>query len=129
MTRSLLLGFLLGSFFMAGFPPKASSNDGSPAVYGSVLAINDGGKLAFPDFELTYLGVHRLMTPAFKPGVLIHDFTAEIGGHKVAISWSSGTGDIGPSLFEVQGVHYELEMSRSDKLGRLKSGEIVVWKK
>jgi hypothetical protein len=42
------------------------------------------------------------------------------------ISWSSGTGDIGPTIFHVGNEQFWLELKRSDKLGKLKDDELVV---
>jgi hypothetical protein len=42
------------------------------------------------------------------------------------VSWSSGTGDIGPALFRVGSKQFALELSRSDKLGPLKANELVI---
>jgi len=43
------------------------------------------------------------------------------------VSWTSGTGLIGPMDFEIGGKHYQLELRHSDKLGKLNDDELVIW--
>jgi hypothetical protein len=43
------------------------------------------------------------------------------------VSWTTGTGVIDPTDFEIAGKHYQLELRRSDKLGKLKENELVIW--
>ena len=43
------------------------------------------------------------------------------------VSWTTGTGVIDPTNFEIDGKHYQLELHRSDKLGKLKDNELVIW--
>ena len=57
----------------------------------------------------------------------LHDFRAAQGTESVNVSWSSGTGDIGPAFFTVGGVDYRLELAQSDELGRLDDNQLVVW--
>ena len=39
---------------------------------------------------------------------------------------TAGTGDIAPIEFEIGGKHYQLELRRSDKLGKLKDNEFLI---
>jgi len=43
------------------------------------------------------------------------------------ISWTTGTGIIDPTDFEFGGKSYHLELRRSEKLGKLKDNELVIW--
>jgi hypothetical protein len=44
-----------------------------------------------------------------------------------AVSWTTGTGVIDPLDFDIGGKHYQLELRRSDKLGKLQENELVIW--
>ena len=44
------------------------------------------------------------------------------------VSWSSGTGDIGPVEFEIGDKRFLLELRHSDELGKLNENELVIWK-
>lgn len=57
-----------------------------------------------------------------------YDFKVYQGSQSQLISWSSGTGDIGPTLFELAGNRYALELAMSDKLGILDENELVLWR-
>jgi hypothetical protein len=43
------------------------------------------------------------------------------------VSWTTGTGIIDPTDFEFDGKRYHLELSHSEKLGKLKDNELVIW--
>lgn len=76
-----------------------------------------------------YIGEHRVSNDKFPNGFLYQDFKAKTINEEKTISWSSGTGDIAPTVFEIGGKNYELELRISDKLGKLAENELVVWKK
>lgn len=85
--------------------------------------------LTFPDCELTFLGTRKVSSKVFPRGVLFYDFKAASGGKSVDVSWSSGTGDIGPRTFDVNGKKFVLELSKSDAFkGWLKDDELVLWR-
>ncbi len=98
----------------------------SPAAYATKVTFKKGSPLSFKDFDLTYTGERHESSKVFKPGFNFHDFTATHGAETVKISWSSGTGDIEPALFTIGGKKFQLELRRSDKLGKLKDDELVV---
>jgi hypothetical protein len=75
---------------------------------------------------LTYAGDRRVVPKQFPRGFLYYDFRVTSAHGTQTISWSSGTGDIGPVLFQVDGQRYALELQISDKLGKLKENELVV---
>lgn len=97
-----------------------------PAVYATKVSFKKGVTLPFKDFDLTYIGERHEASKVFKPGFNFHDFTATRGTETVKVSWSSGTGDIGPALFTIGGKKFQLELRRSDKLGKLRDDELVV---
>jgi hypothetical protein len=43
------------------------------------------------------------------------------------VSWTTGTGLIGPMDFEIGGKHYRLELRHSHTLGKLQDNELVIW--
>jgi hypothetical protein len=60
-------------------------------------------------------------------GFLYYDFKASKGKAEKVISWTTGTGVIDPIDFEIDGKRYRLELRHSDKLGKLKENELVIW--
>jgi len=58
--------------------------------------------------------------------MVVYDFRVKSAQGEQTISWSAGTGDIGPTLFRVGSEQYALELKHSDKLGSLNDGELVV---
>ncbi len=96
------------------------------AAYGSKVRFKAGRTLRFPDFELIYLGKRRVAPKQYPRGWWIHDFKVVCKGAEQTVSWSAGTGDIGPTRFRVTGRFFQIELSRSDKLGPLHQDELVV---
>jgi len=113
----LLLLFLLGMVMI----PASSAAD-----FGTKVVFKKNAPVAFADFVLTYLGERRVASDRFPVGFLYHDFHVASAAGTQTVSWSSGTGDIGPALFRVGSSKFALELSRSDKLGRLKPNELVI---
>jgi len=121
-----MLRLLRALLCICGLAATALSAEIIAANYATKLKFREGVALKFPDFELSYAGKHRVAGPAFPRGWWVHDFIARTGKAEQKLSWSSGTGDIGPTRFTVGGKSFALELSRSDKLGPLKEDEIVV---
>ena len=86
-----------------------------------------GQKIQFPDFTVAYLGERRQSSPMYPRGFLYYDFKVSSRKTENMVSWTAGTGDIGPVAFEVDGKRYQLELRRSDKLGKLNDNELVIW--
>lgn len=97
--------------------------------YGEKITFWQNQPIKFTDFNLTYTGERRVSSDKFPNGFLYQDFKAKTEKDEKTISWSSGTGDIAPIVFEIGGKNYELELRISDKLGKLAENELVVWKK
>jgi hypothetical protein len=95
-------------------------------TYGAKVTFAKGESIAFPDFTLEYRGEKRAPSSRSKRGRVQHDFLATAGAEKLAVSWSSGTGDIGPSIFTIAHKKFWIELSRSDSAGKLKKNELVV---
>ena len=96
------------------------------AAYGAKVRFHEWRPLRFPDFELTYVG-RRHVTPLQYPrGWWMHDFKVSAGGVEQTVSWSAGTGSIGPSQFSVRDSLFQIELVHSDKLGKLAEDQVVV---
>lgn len=117
---------LLVLHFCALAVSSHAANPSDTAAYGSKVRFNAGLTVRFPDFELTYMGKRQVTPPQYPRGWWIHDFKVRGKGGEQTVSWSAGTGDIGPSRFKVNGALFQIELSRSDKLGSLREDEMVV---
>ena len=95
-------------------------------AYGTKVTFKKARPLTFPDFILLYVGERRAASRRYPRGFLNRDFIVSTDSERIAVSWSAGTGDIGPALFTIAGKEYGLELVRSDSLGRLKPNELVV---
>lgn len=108
-----------------------SSAKPGEARYGSWETYSSTDPLVYPDFKLRFLGfgLSEQPLPDFPPMGQVYRFLVFQGGLETTVSWSSGTGDIGPELFEISGRKFFLEMISSYHL-REKAGseqQIVVW--
>lgn len=102
---------------------------GFAADYGKKEHFAKGKALVFPDCELTFTGTRRVSSGNFPRGFLYYDFEARSGGKTKSVNWSSGTGDIGPEFFEVNGRKFVLELSSSAAFkGFMKDNELVLWR-
>jgi hypothetical protein len=101
---------------------------GGEARYGDKVKFSKGTRIVFPDFVLEYIGQHRESSEKYPRGFLFYDFFASTNGGGKRVSWSGGTGDIGPVGFALNDKRFSLELKRSDKLGPLKDDELVAWK-
>jgi len=130
MIKFFGLFIFLGLF--SGFCGKSGDNrtgDSAMRFYGEKITFWQNQPIKFTDFNLTYTGERRVSSDKFPNGFLYQDFKAKTEKDEKTISWSSGTGDIAPIVFEIGGKNYELELRISDKLGKLAENELVVWKK
>jgi hypothetical protein len=96
------------------------------ADLGAKVSYQKDTPVQFAAFSLTFIGQRRVVTPKFPPGMTSYDFRVTSPHGAQTVSWSSGTGDIGPTPFTVAGERFALELKRSDKLGKLKDGELVI---
>lgn len=126
--RSLSVILLLGAILFCSCS-RAGSSDES-LMYGRKINYTDGEPKKLPDITIRFLEKRKESSPAFKPGFTFFDFEAAKGAEKTKISWSSGTGDIGPTYFEIGGESYVLELAASEAYdGFLEDGEMVVWRR
>ncbi len=122
LSRRGLLGLCAGMFTLTG----SAAGVAGAATYGAKVKYQKGQSLGFADFEVTYLGARKVSSPTYPRGFVYHDFEVSRGSSKKTVSWTSGTGDIGPTAFAFGGRSFLLELSRSDKLGWLAAGELVI---
>jgi len=73
------------------------------------------------------VGEHCKTLPVYPRGFLYYDFKVSKGKTEKVVSWTTGTGVIDPTDFEIDGKRYQLELRHSDKLGKLKENNLVVW--
>lgn len=100
--------------------------------YGEKVNYSNGKEIKYPDFTVKFSGTHEkgFPLPDSATKMVFYDFQVTKGDKKQTVSWSSGTGDIAPSFFYVDGVDYVLEMKQSDVIKEsLGEGNIVIWKR
>ena len=97
------------------------------ASYRTRVEYRPGQKIEFPNFTIEYVGERRQSTPGYPRGFLYYDFKVSKGKAEKMVSWTTGTGVIDPTDFEIDGKRYLLELRHSDKLGKLKENELVIW--
>jgi len=112
--------------FIVGIVFAVCTGSSRAADYGAKTTFKKAAPVSFPDFVLTYVGERKVASEKFPRGFVYHDFQIAAAQGTQTVSWSSGTGDIGPALFKVAGKNFTLELSRSDKLGRLREDEVVI---
>ena len=105
--------------YLAGFPAFA-------ADFGAKVAYRENVPVQFDKFTLTSIGQRRVVAKQYPRGMVVYDFRVKSAQGEQTVSWSAGTGDIGPTLFRVGAEQFALELKLSDKLGRLKDDELVV---
>ena len=102
------------------------SSDPSPAAYGAKQSCSKGRRLAYPDFTVEFVGARRVTMPQYPRGFLYYDFNVAYGRENQTVSWTGGTGLIGPMEFKANGTTYSLERTFSDKLGKLDENDVVI---
>lgn len=87
-------------------------------------------EILFPDFTIQYMGKESVQGPnQARWKMTIYHFLVLKGDINKKISWSSGTGDIGPLLFEFNNKKFALELKYSEILtsdNNLKDNELVI---
>src|SRR4030095_15887905 len=94
---SLLAAWVAG----LAFASNAVNTMAEEAVhrYATKVSFKQGIPLRFPDFTLTYIGERLVSSKQYPRGFLNHDFVASTSSARITVSWSAGTGDIGPAVF------------------------------
>jgi len=120
--------FLLGSLWaFAGNVSCGYAASEEKAAYGTRVKYRPGQKIEFPDFAVVYVGERRKTVPVYPRPFIYYDFKVRKGKAEKMVSWTSGTGLIGPMDFEIGGKDYQLELRHSNKLGKLQDNELVIW--
>ena len=128
MRNNSTLIFLLSGLLAFGGPVSCGhAASEQKASYGTRVKYRSGQKIEFPDFTIQYVGERRKSIPVYPRGFLYYDFKVTKGKTEKIVSWTTGTGLIGPMDFEIDGKRYRLELRHSDKLGKLKENELVIW--
>jgi hypothetical protein len=128
VTNSASLIFLLsGLLAFAGPVSCGHAASKQKASYGTRVKYRAGQKIEFPDFAIEYVGERRQSVSVYPRGFLYYDFKVSKGKTEKMVSWTTGTGVIDPSDFEIDGKHYQLELRRSAKLGKLNENELAIW--
>jgi hypothetical protein len=126
-AASPVIFLLSGLLAFAGPVSCGYAASGQKALYGTRVKYGTGKKIEFPDFTIEYVGERRTTSPVYPRGFLYYDFKVSKGKTEKTVSWTSGTGLIGPMQFEIAGKHYQLELRHSNKLGNLNDNELVIW--
>jgi hypothetical protein len=112
-------------------PTASVEYKGQEAKYGKWKRYSKEYFLIYPDLNLHYKGTSL---GAFYPGSSTrrmgdeYNFIAESGNHKVDISWSQGTGEIGPVFFTLADKNFVIEMERSEILDQWALDDtLIIW--
>lgn len=125
LTRRMALWGLLS--LLGASACSAASGSGA---YGVKVRFAKNTPVVFPDFDLTYMGRRHVATKAYPRGFDYDDFKISRGEKSITVSWSAGTGDIGPTFFEFDGQKFSLELRHAQRFsGRMKADELVIEKK
>ena len=125
-NNSTLIFLFSGLLVFVGSVSCGYAASGEKASYGTRVKYEAGKKIEFPDFTIEHVGERRQSSPTYPRGFVFYDFKVSSGKTEKTVSWTAGTGDIGPVAFEVDGKRYQLELRRSDKLGKLNDNELVI---
>jgi len=97
---------------------KGCGGSDSAAGYGDIVTYSKGDPIKFPDFEMTFTG-ERNQTSHFDNGnsftFVYYDFKVKSGSEEKTVSWTSGTGEIGPVSFDIGGMKFSLILGYSEK--------------
>lgn len=97
--------------------------------YGKKIDYSDHAVKKLHDISIRFLQTRHEASSVFPRGFIYYDFEVMKGDEKKKISWSSGTGAIGPTYFEIGSAKYVLELAASKaQSGFMKEGEMVIWR-
>jgi hypothetical protein len=68
--------------------------------YGEKINYLDRETKRLPDFSIRFIKERHAQSPMFRTGFTFYDFEVTNGTETKTVSWSSGTGDIGPTFFD-----------------------------
>ena len=128
-NNSTLILLFSGLLVFLGLVSCGHAASEQKASYGTRVKYRAGQKIEFPDFTVEYVGERRESVPVYPRGFLYYDFKVNKGKAEKVVSWTTGTGVIDSTDFEIEGNHYQLELRHSDKLRKLKENELVIWQR
>jgi hypothetical protein len=105
------------------------------AVYGKPVKYSLNTEIKYPDFTVRFVGTRREVLKVYARGFLYYDFEILSNkGTQVKASWSSGTGELGPIEFAIDGGCYFLELRANSletdlKKRWLKEDEMIIWRR
>lgn len=124
-----IIQFALTTFLLPIAVAACNQASAQHQKYGEIIQYAQGQPLHYPDLTLEFLGIKEHPPSDLYPrSMYAYEFEVSQGSLSQVISWSSGTGDIGPTYFELSGKTYALELALSDELGMLEKGELVLWR-
>ena len=99
-------------------------------LYGKRVNYDIGKQIQYRDFTIHFLGIRHETPDVFPIGWDVFDVSNS--GDSILVSWSAGTGLIGPETFMLDGKSYvlELKVTGSKHLSqnhRLKDNEMIIW--
>lgn len=110
-----------------------SNNEDS--LYGKRVQYEIDKMIQYPNFSIRFIGTRHVVPDVYPRGWLVYDFEIiSKDQEKLKVSWSAGTGAIGPTYFSVNEREYVLELEatipESDpKKGWLDENEMIIWRK
>lgn len=112
---------------------ETPAEDNQIKKYGEKVSYSSGKEFIFPDFTIKFVGEREEKISndwMFPQKMTFYDFELAKGETRQKLSWSSGTGDIGPTFFTINGAEYVLELRQSDIIkGSLGDDILVIWRK
>ncbi|MFZ5572315.1 MAG: hypothetical protein ACOZF0_18095 [Thermodesulfobacteriota bacterium] len=111
-----------------------SAGECADGVYGLPVAYSRDRTIRYPDFALRFEGIRHVVSPAYPRGFRCYDFEIRSSSRaEVHVTWSAGTGELGPVAFSIDAQAYFLELkanSLATDPGKqwLKDNELIIWK-
>ena len=112
------------ALFLSGCASNQQA-DGKAEKYGEIISYSKDKEIKYPDFSIKFLGERKEDKPPIS--MTFYDFEIVKGETRKKIFWTSGTGDIGPTAFELTGTEYLLELGVSDIHRALSENKLVIW--
>jgi len=100
-NNSSLIFLLSGLLAFAGPVSCGHAASQQKASYGTRVKYRSGEKIEFPDFTVEYVGERRKTVAVYPRGFLYYDFKVSKGKTENMVSWTTGTGVIDPTDFEI----------------------------
>jgi hypothetical protein len=116
----------LGLFVLFLTSCSPALNNTSSIRYGERFVYDSYRELDFPDFQIKFLGTKQGGRIGNLPLGSLHEFLVTTPEVKKTVIWSSGTGDIGPTVFKINDQCFWLELRHSDRYGRLGDSEAII---